>query len=52
MSTPSMSVMRDDSHMNNSILEGPRLGGPTQRLWTTPAQKIARLSAYEVAMWL
>lgn len=50
MSSPSMSVVRDDSPMNNSTPEGPRSGGPMRRRSITPAEKLAHLSAYELAI--
>ena len=42
MPSPSMSVVRDDSPMNNSSPARPRRS-------FTPAQKLVHLAAYEVA---
>ena len=44
-----MSVVRDDSPMNNSSPAKPRSGGPRSRRSFTPAQKLVHLAAYEVA---
>jgi len=50
MPSPSMSVVRDDSPMNNSSPARPGSGGPRPRRSFTPAQKLVHLAAYEVAI--
>ena len=47
MSSPSLSAVRDVSPMSSL---GPRAGGPTSRRSFTPAQQLAHLAAYDVAI--